>query len=114
MATTSTSAVNDLNIQLLAALLGGRKQGDMTPTISRTGCNSTLSSPPNEANIEGYIDFLGISYQDKEYTLEILLANGFHSHKVFKSVGLARLEVKELGLTRGVLTMLFDNVSKYD
>ncbi|PLW29313.1 hypothetical protein PCASD_23585 [Puccinia coronata f. sp. avenae] len=110
----SKAKLNDLNIQFLAAILGGRNQGDMTPTISRTGCDLTLSSPPNKADIEGYIDFLGIRNQDKEYTLEILLANGFHSHKVFKLVGLARSEVKELVLTLGVVTMLFDNVSKYD
>jgi hypothetical protein len=86
----------------------------MSPTISGTGAESTLSSPPNKSDIEGYIDFLGIQNRDKEYTLEILLANGFHSHKVFKSLGLARSEVKELGLTLGVVTMLFDNVAKYN
>jgi hypothetical protein len=114
IATTSTSAVNNSNIQLLAELLGGRNRGDMTPTISRTGCNSTLSSPPNEFDIKGYIDFLGIRNQDKEYTLEILLPNGFHLHKVFKLAGLACLELKEIGLTLGVVTMLFDNMSKYE
>ncbi|PLW41565.1 hypothetical protein PCASD_10000 [Puccinia coronata f. sp. avenae] len=114
IAPTSNSLVNDSNIQLLAALLAGRTQNEMSPTISGTGAKSTLSSPPNESNIEGYIDFLGIRNRDKEYTLEILLANGFHLHKVFKSSGLARSEVKELGLTLGVVTMLFDNVAKYD
>ncbi|PLW06287.1 hypothetical protein PCASD_26816 [Puccinia coronata f. sp. avenae] len=114
IAPTSNFLVNDSNIQLLAALLAGRTQNEMSPTISGTGAESTLSSPPNESDIEGYIDFLGIQNRDKEYTLEILLANGFHSHKVFKSSGLACSEVKELGLTLGVVTMLFDNVAKYD
>jgi hypothetical protein len=71
-----------------------------------------LSSPPNETNIDGYIDFLGI--RDRDYTLELLLANGFHSHKVFKSNSLSCSEVKQIGLTLGVVTMLFENVAKYD
>jgi hypothetical protein len=100
IAPTSNSVVNNSNIQLLAALLAGRNQNEMTPTISGTGAKSTLSFPPNKSNIKGYIDFLGIQNQDKEYTLEILLANGFHlQYKVFKSLGLSCLDVKELGLT---------------
>jgi hypothetical protein len=55
MATTSTSAVNNSKIQLLAALLGGRNRGDMTPTISRTGCDSTLSSPQTKPTLKGIL-----------------------------------------------------------
>ncbi|KNZ53309.1 hypothetical protein VP01_3282g1 [Puccinia sorghi] len=47
-------------------------------------------------------------------TLNKLLANGFNSHKVFKSPGLLRSVVRELALTLGVMTVLFDNVNKYD
>ncbi|KNZ62920.1 hypothetical protein VP01_1207g3 [Puccinia sorghi] len=57
-----------------------------------------IASPPKKYDIEDYLDFLGIRY--KEHTLEILLKNGFHSHK-------------DLGITLGLVTRLFDNVLKY-
>ncbi|KNZ60279.1 hypothetical protein VP01_1580g1 [Puccinia sorghi] len=65
-----------------------------------------------KGDIKGYLDFLGI--HDKDHVLEILLENCFHSHKVFKPPGLARADIKNLGLTLGLVTMLFDNVSKYE
>ncbi|PLW11419.1 hypothetical protein PCASD_20201 [Puccinia coronata f. sp. avenae] len=109
VAGTSTSTVTDSNIQLIAQLLAGRNQ--MTPTISGRS-DSVMSSPPNKSHIEGYLDFLGVC--DKECTLEILLANGFHLHKTFKLTGLLCSEVKDLGLSLGVVTMLFDNATKYN
>ncbi|PLW15405.1 hypothetical protein PCASD_20311 [Puccinia coronata f. sp. avenae] len=109
VAGTSTSTVTNSNIQLIAQLLAGRNQ--MTPTISGRS-DSVMSSPPNKSHIKGYLDFLGV--RDKECTLEILSANGFHLHKTFKSTGLLRLEVKDLGLSLGVVTMLFDNATKYN
>jgi len=72
----------------------------------------TSSSLPNKCNIEGYVTFLGI--RDQENVVDKLMANGFHSHKVFKSPGLLRADVRGLGLTLGVVTLLFDNVNKYD
>ncbi|KNZ61576.1 hypothetical protein VP01_1383g9 [Puccinia sorghi] len=71
-----------------------------------------LSSPPNSSDIKGYINFLGIN--KKEDTLNILLENGFKSHKVFKLSGLLQFNVRELGLTLGVVTVHFDNVAKYN
>ncbi|KNZ53574.1 hypothetical protein VP01_319g5 [Puccinia sorghi] len=71
-----------------------------------------LSSPPNHSDIKGYINFLGIN--NKEDTLNIILVNGFTYDKVFKSSGLLQSNVRELGLTLGVVTVLFDNVGKYD
>ena len=106
----STSTISPSNIELLAELIG-LKNGNKP--ASPDGCSDApMSSPPNESHIEGYVDFLGI--RDRDHTIEILLANRFHSHKVFKSLGLARGDVKDLGLTLGVVTMLFDNVAKYE
>ena len=103
----SSSGINSSGVELLAQLLGanrGRSEGSPNH-------DSPLSSPPNESHIEEYLEFLGI--RDKDHVLEILLANSFHSHKLFKSGGLARADVKALGLTLGVVTMLFDNVTKF-
>ncbi|KNZ48638.1 hypothetical protein VP01_551g4 [Puccinia sorghi] len=77
---------------------------------ARLNVNSPLSSPPNETHLKGHIDFLGI--RNKEDTLSKLIANGFNSHKVFKSPGLLCSELRELGLNLGVVTVLFDNVGK--
>ncbi|KNZ52103.1 hypothetical protein VP01_3696g1 [Puccinia sorghi] len=63
----------------------------------------------HECNIKGYVSFLGIP--DKENVIEKLMVNGFHSHQVFKSTGILCADVRGLGLTLGVLTLLFDNVS---
>ena len=107
----SKQTVNTDSLDLLASLLAAR--GDHRSESSSLSHEQTpLSSPPNESHIEGYINYLGI--MNKEDTLNILLANGFTSHKVFKSSGLLRSEVRELGLTLGVVTVLFDNVAKYD
>ncbi|KNZ63009.1 hypothetical protein VP01_1199g2, partial [Puccinia sorghi] len=45
--------------------------------------------------------------------LNKLIANGFHFHKLFKSTGILRTDVRGLGLTLGVVTVWFDNVHKY-
>ncbi|PLW17871.1 hypothetical protein PCASD_19677, partial [Puccinia coronata f. sp. avenae] len=66
----------------------------------------------NKTNMYDYINFLGI--RNSEYTLMILLANGFHLHELFKSPALSRSVVRELGLTLGVVTMLFSNVARYN
>ncbi|KNZ48641.1 hypothetical protein VP01_551g7, partial [Puccinia sorghi] len=78
---------------------------------ARLNVNSPLSSPPNETHLKGHIDFLGI--RNKEDTLSKLIANGFNSHKVFKSPGLLCSELRELGLNLGVVTVLFDNVGNF-
>ena len=104
----SSSTLNNSTVDILAQLLGGGRER----TTDSPDNNAPLSSPPNESHIEEYLDFLGI--RDKDHVLEILLANGFHSHKLFKSGGLARADVKALGLTLGVVTMLFDNVAKFE
>jgi hypothetical protein len=112
--TASTSVVNESNLQLISKLLASRNTlYTKRPSInSEEAPNTAMSSPPNKTNINFYIDFLGI--RNREYTLELLLANGFHSHKVFKSTTLSCSKVKEIGLTLGVVTMLFENVAKYD
>ncbi|KNZ56424.1 hypothetical protein VP01_2405g1 [Puccinia sorghi] len=71
-----------------------------------------VSYPPNKSHIGGYINFLGI--RNKENVLNKLIANGFHSHKLLKSAGLLHTNVSALGLTLGVVTVLFDNVHKYE
>ena len=108
--TDSSSNTNVSSLQVLLDLLAARESP--TRFTREQSSESSVSSPPNDSNIEGYIDFLGI--RDREHTLDILLTNGFHTYKVFKSRGLARSDVKALGLTLGVVTMLFDNVAKYE
>ncbi|KNZ47240.1 hypothetical protein VP01_657g8 [Puccinia sorghi] len=97
--------LNTSGVELLAGLLAGHHKNRLQ---SKSRLQTPLSSPPNKSHIKGYINFLGIS--NKEDPLNILLANGFTSHKVFKLSGLFR----ELGLTLGVIMVLFDNVAKYD
>jgi hypothetical protein len=70
------------------------------------------TSRRNKTNMHDYINFLGI--HNSKYTLMILLANGFHLHKLFKSPALSCLVVRELGLTLGVVNMLFLNVARYN
>ena len=103
------STITPAQLDALNELLKTHK-GQKTNLVGRS--NSPLSSPPNESHLKGYINFLGI--RNKEDTLNKLIANGFNSHKVFKSPGLLCSEVRELGLTLGVVTVLFDNVTKYD
>ncbi|KNZ56822.1 hypothetical protein VP01_230g10 [Puccinia sorghi] len=67
---------------------------------------------PKYCQLSGYINFLGIC--DKENVLNKLIANGFHLHKLFKSTCLLRTNVRGLGLILGVVTVLFDNVNKYE
>ncbi|KNZ57428.1 hypothetical protein VP01_2161g4 [Puccinia sorghi] len=80
--------------EFLVSLLAGRRNNRLA-SQDHSDNKTTLSSPPNESHIKGYIQFLGIN--NKKDTFNILLAN----------------EVRELGLTLGV-TVLFDNVAKYD
>ncbi|KNZ47589.1 hypothetical protein VP01_629g4 [Puccinia sorghi] len=95
-------------LSMISGLLGTKP--------STSNCDSLpgdpISLPPNEFHIEGYIDFLGIQY--KENFLKKLIGNGFHSHKILKLAGLLRANVRGLGLTLGVVTVLFDNIHKYD
>ncbi|KNZ60888.1 hypothetical protein VP01_1488g5 [Puccinia sorghi] len=95
--------------KMFSQLLENHKNKTSSP-IKRA--NTPLSSPPNETHLQGYIEFLGI--RNKEDTLSKLIANRFNSHKVFKFPGLLCSELRELGLTRGVVTVLFDNVGTYD
>ncbi|KNZ55324.1 hypothetical protein VP01_2710g4 [Puccinia sorghi] len=87
----NTSSLKKQNLRFLADLVAWR-------------CLSPQS------DIEDYLEFLGI--HNKAQTLEILLEDGFHSHKVFKSPGLSQSDVKALGITLGVVTLLFENVLK--
>ncbi|KNZ49679.1 hypothetical protein VP01_485g5 [Puccinia sorghi] len=48
-----------------------------------------------------------------ENVLNKLIANGFYLHKLFKSSGFLRANVRALGLTLGVVTVFFDNIHKY-
>ena len=105
-------SISSSRMDLLAELIAAKTNRSAPSQDDCTRPEDPLSSPPNKDDIEAYLDFLGI--HDKDHTLEILLENGFHSHKVFKSSGLARSDVRELGLTLGVVTMLFDNVAKYE
>ncbi|PLW16236.1 hypothetical protein PCASD_18108 [Puccinia coronata f. sp. avenae] len=84
-ASGSNSLLNSSNIHLLAELLTARNSSN--PVIRKEPTESQLSSPPNESHIQGYLDFLGV--RNKTRTLEVLEANGFHSHKIFNSPGLS-------------------------
>lgn len=106
----SASNFNHSSLQLLVNLLALKDTPkQLTKDKSSKG---PVSSPPKKSHIEGYIDFLGIHNQ--EHTIDILLTNGFHSHKLFKSSGLAGSKIRSLGLTLVFVTMLFDNMEKYE
>ena len=105
---TSTTFTNDQLGLLVNLLTGNQSKKDHRQSSPAV----ITSSPPNECDIEGYVTFLGI--RNQENVVNKLMANGFHSHKVFKSPGLLRADVRGLGLTLGVVTLLFDNVNKYD
>ncbi|KNZ61235.1 hypothetical protein VP01_1430g2 [Puccinia sorghi] len=98
--------LNMSGVELLAGLLAGHRKNRLQST-SHT--RTPLSSPPNKSHIEGYVNFLGIT--NKHDTLNILLEYGFTSHKVLKLSGLLQSDVRELGLTLGVVMVLFDNVA---
>ncbi|KNZ64226.1 hypothetical protein VP01_1052g2 [Puccinia sorghi] len=107
-ASTSNTFTNDQLGFLVSLLTGNHAEPD-----GRHSSPAVIpSSPPDECDIEGYVSFLGI--RDKENIFKKLMANGFHSNKVFKSPGLLCADVRGLGLTLGVVTLHFDNVSKYD
>ncbi|KNZ47235.1 hypothetical protein VP01_657g3 [Puccinia sorghi] len=106
----SSSNINSSSLQLLVYLLAAKESPEKSN--QDTCIISPVLSPPNESNIKGYIDYLGIC--DQEHTIDILMTNGFHSLKVFKSSSLARSDFKALGLTLGVVTMFFNNVAKYE
>ncbi|KNZ51482.1 hypothetical protein VP01_3935g2 [Puccinia sorghi] len=108
---TNQNASNSPNtVNLLARLLVKLSN---TQRTSHEYCFETpLLSPTNECQIEGYIHFLGIN--NKEDTLNILIVNGFTSHKVSKALGVLQSDVREFGLTLGVVTVLFDNMAKYE
>ncbi|KNZ50401.1 hypothetical protein VP01_4443g3 [Puccinia sorghi] len=60
--------------------------GNHSPSPSKERAEAPIHSPPNESDIEEYLD-LGIC--NKDNTLEILLVNGLHLNKVFKLAGLS-------------------------
>ncbi|PLW26848.1 hypothetical protein PCANC_25439 [Puccinia coronata f. sp. avenae] len=105
---SNSNAITPSNFNLLSTLFASC-QYHMTRAEELS--DRSLSPPPNKPDMEGYLYFLKI--RNKEDVLEKLSANGFDSHKLFKSAGLLRSEVKDLGIPLGVVTALFDNVSKY-
>ncbi|KNZ46916.1 hypothetical protein VP01_6838g1, partial [Puccinia sorghi] len=60
----------------------------------------------------GYIKFIGL--RNPKAVLEILESNDMLSYKIFKSCNLGRSVVLSIGLTVGVVTQLYDYVSKYE
>ncbi|PLW48536.1 hypothetical protein PCANC_12183 [Puccinia coronata f. sp. avenae] len=105
---SNSNAITPSNFDLLSTLFASRQYHT---TRAEELSDRSLSPPPDEPDMEGYLYFLKI--RNKEDVLEKLLANGFDSHKLFKSAGLLQSEVKDLGIPLGVVTALFDNVSKY-
>ncbi|KAA1124390.1 hypothetical protein PGTUg99_030014 [Puccinia graminis f. sp. tritici] len=96
------------NINLLGQILAAIQNNAGTPIKHHA---MPTSSPPNESDIEAYLDF--ISVRNKEEVLKVLRANDLTSHKIFKG-GLPHKDVLDLGLTLGTVTKLFENAAKFD
>ncbi|KNZ46020.1 hypothetical protein VP01_761g6 [Puccinia sorghi] len=85
----STTNVNSSSLKILFDLLASNDSHNNLTQEEST--ESTVLLPLNRSNIEGYIDYLGI--RDHKHTIDILMTNGFHSHKVFKSSGKSRCQI---------------------
>jgi hypothetical protein len=59
-----------------------------------------------------YVEFIG--FRNQENVIELLVNNDMTSYKIFKSRNLDRSLLLGLGLTVGVVTQLFDNVSRFE
>ncbi|KAA1072105.1 hypothetical protein PGT21_027909 [Puccinia graminis f. sp. tritici] len=59
-----------------------------------------------------YVKFIG--FRNQENVIELLVNNDMTSYKIFKSRNLDRSWLLGLGLTVGVVTQLFDNVSRFE
>lgn len=99
--------------QVFANAIAGatiRHQQECHPASSSDeGSNHTDSESP----IIDYLNFLRLSKINKVH--DILSANDINSHKIFAgSSSLDQKEVLSLGLALGVITQLFDNVSKLE
>ncbi|KAA1083230.1 hypothetical protein PGTUg99_014766 [Puccinia graminis f. sp. tritici] len=92
-------------------------------TEARKATSKEIDPPPgsdglsyqgdSECPIVDYLHFLKVRNLDR--VLDVLTASDIHSHKFFRAgSSLAREEVLSLGLTVGVVTALYDNVSKYE
>ncbi|KNZ60353.1 hypothetical protein VP01_1566g10 [Puccinia sorghi] len=104
---TGSISVTPVQIDLIIQLLVNHQSNQWK---AADHLDTALSSPPKEVHLKGYIEFLGM--RNKEDTLNKLIANGFNSHRVFKSPGLLRSEVRELCLTLSIITFWFNNVGK--
>lgn len=99
--------------QVFANAIAGatiRHQQECHPASSSDeGSNHTDSESP----IIDYLNSLRLSKINKVH--DILSANDINSHKIFAgSSSLDQKEVLSLGLALGVITQLFDNVSKLE
>ncbi|POV95115.1 hypothetical protein PSTT_16450, partial [Puccinia striiformis] len=95
----------------LAQLLAAAQGGGNPP--SNHFDRPPLQSPPNESDIEVYLEWVGV--RDKDAVLEILVANDIFCHKMFRPSGaLTRKDLLDLGLTVGNVSLLIDNLDKYD
>ncbi|POW07274.1 hypothetical protein PSTT_08340 [Puccinia striiformis] len=105
--TVGTDNISNFLAQLLAAAQGGGNPP------SNHFDRPPLQSPPNESDIEVYLEWVGV--QDKDTVLEILVANDIFCHKMFRPSGaLTRKDLLDLGLTVGNVSLLIDNLDKYD
>ncbi|KNE89948.1 hypothetical protein PSTG_16593 [Puccinia striiformis f. sp. tritici PST-78] len=71
-----------------------------------------VAHPPNDPTLPAYLNYLGIPNRD--HVLDVLESNGFTSHRSFSYSGLARTEVRALGLNLGTVTALFDHTGAFD
>jgi hypothetical protein len=67
---------------------------------------------PDDTDMRQYIEFIGFGNQ--ENVIKLLVSNDMTSYKIFKSGNLDRSLLLGLGLTVGVVTQLFDNVSRFE
>ncbi|KNZ56009.1 hypothetical protein VP01_251g1 [Puccinia sorghi] len=77
---SSNELTTNVNLSSLKILLDLLASNDSHNHLTQEKyLESTVLLPPNESNIKGYIDYLGID--DRKHTIDILMNNGFHSHK---------------------------------
>ncbi|KAA1096432.1 hypothetical protein PGT21_016689 [Puccinia graminis f. sp. tritici] len=67
---------------------------------------------PDDTDMRQYVKFIG--FRNQENVIELLVNNDMTSYKIFKSRNLDRSLLLGLGLTVGVVTQLFDNVSRFE
>jgi hypothetical protein len=100
-----SNVIQDLLTKLLE-LAGDTRRGTSPAEFPET------ASPPSEPNIEEYVDFVGV--RNRNEVLRILFQHDITRHTTFKSAGVTRRDIIDLGISLGNTTLLFDNATRFD